>query len=145
MWQCSNFQKEDVNCWWEIVKKLKLCLQCLGSHHLSKSYKVIEYVGLIVVQTCIIAFYIKNPEKVEEWNPQESDKKQKGNCSFHLKKVAKLLLMLYWMMGVQRPVTHSGRLGDWYNSLRTQTMTPKNQFSSFLSSLVFQQKNNMLK
>ena len=37
-------------------------------------------------------------------------------------------------------VTYSGRLGDWYTSLGTQTQALKKHFSSFLFSVILQQK-----
>ena len=37
-------------------------------------------------------------------------------------------------------VTYSGRLGDWYTGLGAPTLTPERHFSSFLFSVVFQQK-----
>ena len=41
-------------------------------------------------------------------------------------------------------VIYSGRLGDWYNGMGVQTLAPRKNFSSFLFSVAFQQKN-MLK
>ena len=38
------------------------------------------------------------------------------------------------------PGMYTGRLGDWYTSLGAQTLTPKYHFSSFVLSVVFQQK-----
>ena len=38
------------------------------------------------------------------------------------------------------PVTYSGRFGDWYTGLGTQTLMPEKYFSSFLFSVLFQQK-----
>ena len=40
----------------------------------------------------------------------------------------------------QEAVMYSGCLGDQYTSLSAQTMAPKKHFSSFIFSVIFQQK-----
>ena len=40
-----------------------------------------------------------------------------------------------------RPVTYSGRLGDWYTGWGTQTLAPKKHFLSFFFHLHFNKKH----